>query len=87
MEFRLNPEQAAFQHEVTSFIESGLPSGWQEEHDSINERMGVERDIMKRFPSVAGSRCHGRRNTADWAPPRWSSSYSTSTWLTTACPA
>ncbi|MBA4180948.1 MAG: hypothetical protein C0506_10205 [Anaerolinea sp.] len=51
MDFRLNPQQAAFQQDVASFIESGLPAGWDQGHDSLEERMAVERDIMKRLAS------------------------------------
>ncbi|HEX6031429.1 MAG TPA: acyl-CoA dehydrogenase family protein [Tepidiformaceae bacterium] len=49
MDFRLNPEQQAFQDEVTSFVKAGLPAGWDEEQGSIDERMAVERDVMKRL--------------------------------------
>lgn len=49
MDFRLTAEQAAFQQEVTDFIAHGLPSGWDAEHDSLQDRLAVERDIMKRL--------------------------------------
>ncbi len=49
MDFRLTAEQAAFQAEVTGFIAHGLPSGWDAEHESLQDRLAVERDIMKRL--------------------------------------
>jgi len=49
MDFRLNPEQAAFQHEVKRFIEHDLPAGWSEEHGTLPEQMEVERGVMKRL--------------------------------------
>ncbi len=49
MDFRLTPEQQAFQAEVIDFIEHGLPPGWDEEHESLEARLAVERDIMKRL--------------------------------------
>lgn len=49
MNFRLTPEQAAFQDEVTSFIERGLPAGWDEEHGSLEDALAIERDVMKRL--------------------------------------
>ena len=47
MDFRLNPEQAAFQHDVKHFIEHDLPAGWSEEHGTLSEQMEVERGVMK----------------------------------------
>lgn len=47
MDFRLNPEQAAFQHQVKQFIEHDLPAGWSEEHSTLSEQMEVERGVMK----------------------------------------
>lgn len=49
MDFRLTAEQTAFQSEVTGFIAHGLPSGWDVEHESLEDRLAVERDIMKRL--------------------------------------
>ena len=49
MDFRLNPEQAAFQADVRDFIEHELPAGWDEDHASLTERMDVERAVMKRL--------------------------------------
>jgi alkylation response protein AidB-like acyl-CoA dehydrogenase len=49
MDFRLSSEQQAFQDEVTGFVRSGLPAGWDEDHESIDERMAVERDVMRRL--------------------------------------
>ena len=49
MDFRLTATQAAFQREVTTFIERDLPAGWNEEHGSLEERLVVERDVMKRL--------------------------------------
>ncbi|MCK9519757.1 MAG: acyl-CoA dehydrogenase family protein, partial [Dehalococcoidia bacterium] len=49
MDFHLNPEQAAFQQQVASFIENELPSGWDEEHETIEERLVVERQVMKKL--------------------------------------
>ncbi len=49
MDFRLTAEQAAFQQEVTDFIAHGLPAGWDAEHESLEDRLAVERDIMKRL--------------------------------------
>lgn len=49
MNFHLSPEQAAFQREVLDFIQGGLPAGWDDEHGSLEERLAVERDIMKRL--------------------------------------
>lgn len=49
MDFRLNSEQEAFQREVASFINSDLPSAWNEEHGSLEARLEIERDVMKRL--------------------------------------
>ncbi|GMV84633.1 MAG: putative acyl-CoA dehydrogenase FadE [Dehalococcoidia bacterium] len=49
MDFRLTAEQAAFQQEVTGFIAHGLLPGWDTEHESLQDRLAVERDIMKRL--------------------------------------
>jgi alkylation response protein AidB-like acyl-CoA dehydrogenase len=49
MDFRLTAEQAAFQQEVTDFIAHGLPAGWDAEHESLENRLSLERDIMKRL--------------------------------------
>jgi alkylation response protein AidB-like acyl-CoA dehydrogenase len=49
MDFRLTPEQQAFQAEVVGFIERGLPPGWDEEFESLDDRLAFERDIMKRL--------------------------------------
>jgi alkylation response protein AidB-like acyl-CoA dehydrogenase len=49
MDFRLSTEQQAFQEEVTGFVQSGLPAGWNEDHESIDERMAVEREVMRRL--------------------------------------
>ncbi len=47
MDLRLNPEQQAFQRDVADFIERGLPAGWERERGSLDERMAVERGVMK----------------------------------------
>jgi alkylation response protein AidB-like acyl-CoA dehydrogenase len=49
MDFRLNPEQSAFQSEVSGFIERGLPAGWDAERSSLEEGLEVERQVMKRL--------------------------------------
>lgn len=49
MNFRFTPEQAAFQHEVTEFIDHGLPAGWDEDHGSLEAGLVVEREIMRRL--------------------------------------
>ena len=49
MNFRLTAEQAAFQAEVTSFIDNGLPAGWDEDHDSLEAGLEIERDVMRRL--------------------------------------
>lgn len=49
MDFRLTAEQTAFQSEVTDFIARGLPTGWDAEHGSLEDRLAVERDVMKRL--------------------------------------
>jgi alkylation response protein AidB-like acyl-CoA dehydrogenase len=49
MDFRLNSEQAAFQQEVASFIENELPAGWDAEHESLGDRLAVERQVMKKL--------------------------------------
>ena len=49
MDFRLTPEQAAFQREVLSFIDHGLPAGWDAGFESLAAGLEVERDIMKRL--------------------------------------
>ncbi len=49
MDFRLTPEQAAFQKEVADFIENELPPGWDEEHESLEDRLAVERQVMKKL--------------------------------------
>jgi alkylation response protein AidB-like acyl-CoA dehydrogenase len=53
MDFRLSTEQQAFQDEVTGFVRSGLPAGWDGEQGTIDERMAVEREVMRR---LAGKR-------------------------------
>jgi hypothetical protein len=35
MNFHFSPEQAAFQREVTDFIERGMPADWDAEHGSL----------------------------------------------------
>jgi len=47
MDFHLDPEQAAFQKEVATFIEQDLPAGWQREHPAVAEQMEVERAVMR----------------------------------------
>lgn len=49
MDFRLTAEQTAFQSEVTDFIARGLPAGWDAGHASLEDRLAVERDVMKRL--------------------------------------
>jgi alkylation response protein AidB-like acyl-CoA dehydrogenase len=49
MDFRLTPAQATFEAEVSRFIRTGLPAGWDAELSSLEERLAVERDIMKRL--------------------------------------
>ena len=49
MDFRLSSQQQAFQDEVTGFVKSGLPERWDGEHETIDERMAVERDVMRRL--------------------------------------
>ncbi|NJD64148.1 MAG: hypothetical protein FIB00_02690 [Chloroflexi bacterium] len=49
MDFRLTAEQTAFQSEVTDFIARGLPTGWDAGHASLEDRLAVERDVMKRL--------------------------------------
>ena len=41
MDFRLTAEQTAFQSEVNGFIAHGLPSGWDVEHESLEDRLAV----------------------------------------------
>jgi alkylation response protein AidB-like acyl-CoA dehydrogenase len=49
MDFRLSPAQQQFQDEVSAFVKSGLPSGWDEQQASIDARMVVEREVMRRL--------------------------------------
>jgi alkylation response protein AidB-like acyl-CoA dehydrogenase len=49
MNFHLTAEQAAFQADVRDFIEADLPTGWNEDQDSLSERMEIERAVMKRL--------------------------------------
>ena len=49
MDFRLQPEQAAFQQTVASFIENDLPAGWDQPYSSTAEQMVIERGVMKRL--------------------------------------
>jgi alkylation response protein AidB-like acyl-CoA dehydrogenase len=49
MDFRLTSAQATFQREVTTFIERDLPAGWNEEHGALEERLVIEREVMKRL--------------------------------------
>ena len=65
MNFHLTAEQADFQTGVQRFISSDLPAGWDEDHDSLTERMDVERadDEAARGTALART-CHGRRRTA-----------------------
>ncbi|MEX0781005.1 MAG: acyl-CoA dehydrogenase family protein [Dehalococcoidia bacterium] len=49
MDFRLSTEQLAFQDEVTGFVKSGLPAGWDGQQETIDERMAVEREVMRRL--------------------------------------
>ncbi|MBI5949183.1 MAG: acyl-CoA dehydrogenase family protein [Chloroflexi bacterium] len=46
MDFRLNQHQSAFQQEVRTFIETGLPAGWDGEAEAGGP---VEREIMGRL--------------------------------------
>ena len=38
MDFRLTDDQHAFQQEVLGFIGSGLPAGWDADHESLAAR-------------------------------------------------
>jgi 3-oxocholest-4-en-26-oyl-CoA dehydrogenase alpha subunit len=49
MNFHFTPEQAAFQRDVLDFIESGLPTGWDAEHESLAAGLEIERETMKRL--------------------------------------
>ncbi len=49
MDFRLSTEQQEFQDEVTGFVRSGLPAGWDGEQETVEERMAVEREVMRRL--------------------------------------
>ena len=49
MNFRFTPEQQAFQREVDGFIRDGLPPGWDEDHETFEERLAVEREVMRRL--------------------------------------
>jgi alkylation response protein AidB-like acyl-CoA dehydrogenase len=49
MDYRLTADQAAFQQEVTGFIQDGLPDGWSNERESLAAGLAVERDIMLRL--------------------------------------
>jgi len=49
MDFRLTPEQLAFQKEVADFIANELPPGWDEEHETLEDRLAVERQVMKKL--------------------------------------
>lgn len=49
MDFRLEPDQAAFQQQVASFIEHDLPEGWDRPYASTAEQMVIERGVMKRL--------------------------------------
>ena len=60
MDFRLNQQQAAFQKEVVSFIESGLPSGWQDERGSIDERKFVAFYLVQGVVHAAAALDSGR---------------------------
>ncbi|MEP6872500.1 MAG: acyl-CoA dehydrogenase family protein, partial [Anaerolineaceae bacterium] len=49
MDFRLQPEQAAFQQQVAAFIEHDLPQGWDQQYSSSAEKIVIERGVMKRL--------------------------------------
>jgi len=49
MDFRLQPEQAAFQQQVAAFIENDLPDGWDQPYSTTVEQMVIERGVMKRL--------------------------------------
>ena len=49
MDFRLQPEQAAFQQQVAAFIEHDLPPGWDQPYSTTAEKMVIERGVMKRL--------------------------------------
>jgi alkylation response protein AidB-like acyl-CoA dehydrogenase len=49
MNFHFSPEQATFQREVLDFIERGLPDGWDEPRESLEDGLDVEREVMKRL--------------------------------------
>ncbi|MBI2765385.1 MAG: acyl-CoA dehydrogenase family protein [Chloroflexi bacterium] len=49
MDFRLDHHQSAFQREVLDFIGTGLPAGWDADYESLEARLDVERDVMKRL--------------------------------------
>jgi alkylation response protein AidB-like acyl-CoA dehydrogenase len=47
MDYRLTGEQRAFQAEVSDFIDHGLPAGWDAAQTTLDERMTVERSVMR----------------------------------------
>ena len=49
MDFRLSSAQQTFQDEVAGFVASGLPAGWDAAQESIERRMTVEREVMRRL--------------------------------------
>ena len=49
MDFRLTPEQVAFQAEVQAFIDHEVPSGWTNARDADDQRTGVQREIRRKL--------------------------------------
>ena len=49
MNFHFTAEQASFQREVLDFVKRGLPAGWNEEHQSLEAGLAVEREVMTRL--------------------------------------
>ncbi len=50
MDFRLTSDQQSFQDEVTGFIKSELPAGWDSAREgTLEERLAIERQVMQRL--------------------------------------
>jgi 3-oxocholest-4-en-26-oyl-CoA dehydrogenase alpha subunit len=49
MDFRLTPEQTAFQAEVQAFIDTEVPKGWSNARDADDQRTGVQREIRRKL--------------------------------------
>ena len=49
MDFALSAGLDAFRQDVRAFIADDLPAGWDEDFETVDEQMAVEREVMRRL--------------------------------------